>query len=152
MNFQGSMTILNASTKIVWKLIVCPSYIYVCVCVCVWVWVCIYIESLLKILTLSKIHENDLDSDTHNTPLSCQTFETSNSNWLSNHRWNLVSLTHFHLHNCSEYSYKFGLVWILCLIKHRPTVLHWIYLIGFCLGSLFNEILTIVIKLYIYIC
>ena len=46
LNFQVSTTILNARTKKVWKLIVCPCiyiyvYIYISVCVCLCVCVCV---------------------------------------------------------------------------------------------------------------
>ena len=52
LNFQESMTILNACTKKVWKLIKCTTYthththtyIYIYVCVCVCVCVCVYVK------------------------------------------------------------------------------------------------------------
>ena len=56
LNFQAFTTIFNAHTKIVWKLIVCSSYIYiyiyVCVCVCVYACVCLCVCMCMAVFGL----------------------------------------------------------------------------------------------------
>ena len=51
-NFQESMTILNAHTKKVWKLIVCT--LCVCVCVCVYIYIYIYASKVHGLMIKQK--------------------------------------------------------------------------------------------------
>ena len=59
LNFQESKTILNARTKKVWKLIICPSYIYIYIyiyiymCVYMCVYLCLYIYIYIYIVAWS---------------------------------------------------------------------------------------------------
>ena len=41
LNFQESMTILNACTKTVWKLIECTTYIYIYIYIYVYIYICV---------------------------------------------------------------------------------------------------------------
>ena len=50
LNFQESMTILNADTKKVWNLIVCTSYIYIYIYIYIYMYVCMYVCLLYFIL------------------------------------------------------------------------------------------------------
>ena len=57
LNFQESMTILNACTKTIWKLIECTTYMYVCMYVCMFiqgyiVLFCFFFKCLFLLLKL----------------------------------------------------------------------------------------------------
>ena len=53
-NFQESMTISNAYRKKVWKLIICPTYVYIYIYIYIYIciYICIYIYMFINLMQM----------------------------------------------------------------------------------------------------